>query len=124
MAKTANPVRLQQQLIGNAVLTVTTRKDDNPAAVQAAIVNETKLSSFPLVLDSSSRALVDASNARIVTTGVCSPLKYLLINDGLVRANLYSINVMALVGRHKINAVVAVPVLAPVRKWCRSWHSY
>ena len=44
------------------------------------------------------------------------PLTSLLVDDGPVTADLQCITVVALVGRHELDAAVAVPMVVPVDK--------
>jgi hypothetical protein len=44
------------------------------------------------------------------------PLACLFVDDSPVTADLHSITVVALLGRHEFEAAVAVPVVVPVHK--------
>jgi len=44
------------------------------------------------------------------------PLACLFVDDSLVTADLHSITVVTLLGRHEFDAAVAVPVVVPVHK--------
>ena len=44
------------------------------------------------------------------------PLACLFVDDSPVTADLHSITVVALLGRHEFDSAVAVPVVVPVHK--------
>ena len=44
------------------------------------------------------------------------PLTCFFVDDSAVTADLHSISIVTLMGRHEFDAAMAVPVVVPVRK--------